>query len=111
MTGGDAHQDMGVDTGKATKPALGFWLETENAAACEIAAEMGYEVVILDMEHGRLSCDGADRLIKLAQERGLIVYSRVAAPKAVAIQDALEAGAYGVIIPQLRGLRHARLQR
>ena len=108
MTGGDAYQDMTVDTGKATKPSLGFWLETESGVACEIAAEMGYGVVILDMEHGRLSRDGAARLIRLAQDRGLTVYSRVAAPEAVSVQDALEAGAYGVIIPQLRDLGHAR---
>lgn len=108
MTGGDAYQDMTVDTGKATKPSLGFWLETESGVACEIAAEVGYGVVILDMEHGRLSRDGAARLIRLAQDRGLTVYSRVAAPEAVSVQDALEAGAYGVIIPQLRDLGHAR---
>ena len=60
MTGGDAHQDMTVDTGKATKPSLGFWLETESGVACEIAAEMGYGVVILDMEHG--SCPATGQL-------------------------------------------------
>ena len=47
-------------------------------------------------------------MIRLAQDRGLTVYSRVAAPEAVSVQDALEAGAYGVIIPQLRDLGHAR---
>lgn len=95
-------------SGSPGQPKLGFWLETPNQAACEIAALVGYHVVLFDMEHGILSVESADRLIPYCRRLGLTVYSRVAAADRVAIQHALDAGADGVILPQIRDLEHAR---
>jgi 4-hydroxy-2-oxoheptanedioate aldolase len=92
----------------AKQPQIAFWLETASQAACEIAALVGYRIVLLDMEHGVLSLEAADRLIPFCQRLGLVVYSRVAAAERVPIQHALDAGADGVILPQVRDARHAR---
>ena len=89
-------------------PQLGFWLETESQAACEIAATLGYEAVVLDMEHGVISATAADRLIAFSRPLGLTAYSRVSAAERVPIQQALDAGADGVIIPQIQNAGHAR---
>lgn len=87
---------------------LAFWLETANQAACEIARLVGYDIVVLDMEHGVLTLDVADRIIPHCRGLGLTVYSRVASADRVAIQHALDSGADGVILPQLRDAGHAR---
>ncbi|MSP83339.1 MAG: 2,4-dihydroxyhept-2-ene-1,7-dioic acid aldolase [Alphaproteobacteria bacterium] len=89
------------------RPRLGFWLMTSSQAAVEIAALAGFELVILDMEHGAISDETADALIPLAKGLGLTVYSRVAAAARVPIQKALDSGADGVIIPQIQGAEHA----
>ena len=89
-------------------PQLGFWLETDNQAACELGAILGYEAVILDMEHGVISSTAADRLTLLCKTLGLTVFSRVSAAERVPIQQALDSGVDGVIIPQIRDAEHAR---
>ena len=61
------------------RPLLGFWLETESQTACELAASLGYELMILDMEHGVISPSAADRLIVFSKSLALTVFSRVSA--------------------------------
>lgn len=89
------------------KLKIAFWLETANQQACEIAALAGYYIVILDMEHGVLTVADVDRLAPLCRRLGLTVYSRVAAPERAPIQQALDAGCDGVILPQIRDAAHA----
>jgi 2-dehydro-3-deoxyglucarate aldolase/4-hydroxy-2-oxoheptanedioate aldolase len=99
---------MPKGSGKQRGPLLGFWSETGSLAACEIAAIVGYDIVVLDMEHGAISTDAADRLVAHAKSLGLTVYSRVASAGRVPIQQALDFGADGVIVPQIKDLEHAR---
>ncbi|HXQ41027.1 MAG TPA: aldolase/citrate lyase family protein [Candidatus Udaeobacter sp.] len=94
--------------GKGSRPALGFWLEYASLPACEIAAGLGYDVVIFDLEHGVIPPAVADELTLVCKRLGLTVYARVAAAERVAIQHALDSGADGVILPQIAGLEHAR---
>ena len=92
----------------SNRPLLGFWLETESQTACELAATLGYELMILDMEHGVISPTAADRLIVFSKSLALTVFSRVSAAERVPIQQALDAGADGVIISQIQNAEHAQ---
>jgi len=87
---------------------IGFWLMTANPSACEIGAEVGFDIVVLDMEHGTFNPESADQLIALGKARRLTVYSRVSGAHRVPIQQALDAGADAVIVPQIRNVEHAR---
>jgi 2-dehydro-3-deoxyglucarate aldolase/4-hydroxy-2-oxoheptanedioate aldolase len=87
---------------------IGFWLMTANLFACEIAKEVGYDIVVLDLEHGTWNAESADRAISLAKALGLTAYSRVSGAERVPIQSALDAGADAVIVPQIRNAEHAR---
>lgn len=87
---------------------LAFWLETASQAACEIAAAKGFDIVVYDMEHGVIGASDLDRLVPLCRGLGLASYVRVAAAERVAIQQALDTGADGIILPQLRDAQHAR---
>ena len=90
-------------------PELAFWLETPSIAACEIAKLVGYRIVVIDIEHGVIgaeACD-ADRRTAVAA-LGLTCYVRVAAADRVPIQQALDSGADGVILPQIADVAHAR---
>lgn len=96
----------GTTTPQGTK--TGFWLETDNQQACEIAAITGFELVIFDMEHGALDEASLDRLVPFCNGIGLATYVRVSDSTRPHIQTALDFGARGVIVPQIRDLAHAR---
>src|SRR6266481_2939557 len=93
---------------KIRRPDLAFWLEYPSLPACEIAALLGYQIAIFDMEHGVIPRQTADQLALACKKLGLAVYSRVASAERVAIQHALDSGVDGVILPQIAGLAHAR---
>ena len=89
-------------------PELAFWLERSNLAACEIAQLMGYKIVVLDMEHGAIGDEACDTVVAMSKAIGLQCIVRVAAPTRLLIQQALDYGADGVMLPQLENLAHAR---
>jgi len=64
--------------------------------------------VFIDGEHGTFTLETTDRLIALARALGLKVYCRVATPTRPHIQQALDAGADALVLPQIRDLTDAR---
>src|SRR3546814_833836 len=91
----------------ASSPRIAFWLERGDLAACEIAAILGYELVIVDMEHGAIGSDVLDHTVAHCRASGLACYVRVAAADRVSIQQALDFGAAGVMVPQIDDAEHA----
>jgi 2-dehydro-3-deoxyglucarate aldolase/4-hydroxy-2-oxoheptanedioate aldolase len=89
------------------QPDPGFWLERPNPAALEIAAQLGFRVCVLDLEHGAIAPDACDGLVALGRASGLTVIVRVAAPERILVQQALDYGAEGVMIPMARNAAHA----
>ncbi len=79
---------------KIRRPDLAFWLEYPSLPACEIAALLGYQIAIFDMEHGVIPQDTADQLALACKKLGLAVYFRVASAERVAIQHALDSGVF-----------------
>jgi 4-hydroxy-2-oxoheptanedioate aldolase len=88
-------------------PGLAFWLETDSQKACEIARLSGFDIVIFDMEHGILDETALDRLVPFCRQLGLSPYVRVSEATQPRIQVALDIGAQGVILPQIKDLEHA----
>jgi 2-keto-3-deoxy-L-rhamnonate aldolase RhmA len=87
---------------------VGCWIASPSHWACEITAAIGFTSVLLDLEHGTINLESADTLIALGRALGLRVYARVPSPDRVPIQQILDAGAHGIILPQVRDLEHAR---
>ena len=85
-----------------------FWLMTPSLHALEIAKQIGFEVTIIDTEHGAFDPVNTDRLVHSAIEIGLTVYVRVKESRRGPIQDALDSGAHGVILPQITDEDDAR---
>lgn len=88
-------------------PNPGFWLEQPNLAAMEIAALLGYRLVIIDMEHGVIAPESCNALVAQACALGMTVVIRVAAAERVLIQQALDYGADGVMLPMIQDAAHA----
>lgn len=86
---------------------LAVWLSTPHQAMLEIAHDVGYRRVVLDVEHGLFDLDATDKLVALARALGMAVYAKVLGPEAIPIQQALDMGCDGVIIPHIEDVAHA----
>ena len=78
------------------------------AIAVELARNLGFHGVCLDLEHGAFSRSQVDELVLLARSLNLASYARVAAPTRIDIQHFLDSGGDGVILPHIDDLNHAR---
>lgn len=87
---------------------LAFWLSTPHQAMLEIAHEIGYRHVVLDIEHGLFDLEALDRTVALARALGLTVHGKVLGPQTIPIQQALDIGCHSVIIPHIGDLAHAQ---
>lgn len=93
-----AHQD----------PRFAVWLSAPSPEAAEIACQLGYGVTVLDVEHGAFDLDDLNRFVPFLRSLGFVVLAKVLAPERGPIQQALDFGADGVIVPHVLGLEHAR---
>jgi 4-hydroxy-2-oxoheptanedioate aldolase len=92
-----------------TKAAnLAVWLTTPNHIMVEIARDLGYTKFLLDIEHGLFDLDPTDKLVAMMKAMELEVYAKVLGPAPVPIQQALDMGCDGVIIPHIGSVAHAR---
>lgn len=88
--------------------SIGCWLAAPDIVFIELAADLGYGTLVLDVEHGTFDLKDLDRLIPFARLLGLDVFVKVEGPHAEPIQQALDFGATGVVIPHIRTVEHAR---
>jgi 4-hydroxy-2-oxoheptanedioate aldolase len=74
----------------------------------ELVGQAGFDAVILDTEHGPYSIEAVSRLIPAARSVSLDVFVRVRANEPGLIGGALDAGADGVLVPQVGSLEAAK---
>ena len=84
-----------------------FWLSTPHQQAVEIAFDLGCRTFVLDVEHGYFELNATDKLVALILALGAKVYAKVLGPEATAIQQMLDIGCTGVIIPHIGDAAHA----
>jgi 4-hydroxy-2-oxoheptanedioate aldolase len=84
------------------------WLSTANQAMLEIAHDMGFKHVVLDIEHGLFDLEATDRIIALGKALGMKMHAKVLGPETIPIQQALDMGCDSVIIPHIGDAAHAR---
>jgi 4-hydroxy-2-oxoheptanedioate aldolase len=81
---------------------LGTWLSILDPVVAEIVAGCGYDLLVVDGEHGRVATSDLVAILIAIRASGVPVLYRVGANEPVRIMHALDAGASGVIIPQVR---------
>ncbi len=92
---------------RKTKSIHTLWLATANTVALELAKKHGFDGVCLDLEHGAFDREATDRLIAMARGMRMKAFARVAAPERIEIQQVLDSGADGIIIPHIDNAEHA----
>src|SRR6476660_4210804 len=72
-----------------------------SVAVVEVIGLAGFDAVILDIEHGAHGSEALGTLILAAKARGIYPLVRVRSSEPTEIAAALDAGAAGVIVPQI----------
>jgi len=81
---------------------LGTWLTILDPTVPELLAGSGFDLLIADGEHGWVATEHLVAMLIATRAAGVPVLYRVGANEPVRIMHALDAGAAGVVIPQVR---------
>ncbi|WP_285313459.1 aldolase/citrate lyase family protein [Pseudarthrobacter sp. fls2-241-R2A-168] len=79
---------------------LGTFVMSSDPSTSAIVASAGYDFVIIDREHGMIDLAGAVNHIRAIELGGASPLMRVLEPSANTIQQALDAGAHGIVVPK-----------
>ncbi|SFI94979.1 aldolase/citrate lyase family protein [Bradyrhizobium sp. Gha] len=90
------------------RSAWGIGVQTNSAEIIEMAAAAGFDFVYLDCEHGSFGFDGLIPLIRAAEASGVTPVVRVPDQTPSFIMRVLDAGAMGVIVPNVKSADEAR---
>ena len=90
------------------RTALGAWMFLREPMTAESAARMGYDYVVVDLQHGVASEPEALAMMQAAEAAGAIPVARVSTNHPTTIGRALDAGALAVIVPMVNDAEGAR---
>ena len=87
---------------------VGTWCVLPSPAVTNILAEAGMDYVILDMEHGPITFETAEDMVRAAELGGCSPIVRPSSREESDILRALEIGAHGIIVPNIQNADHVR---
>jgi 2-keto-3-deoxy-L-rhamnonate aldolase RhmA len=87
---------------------LGMQMYTHSPELIEIVGYTGFDFVMIDMEHSRVSVETMVHCIRAAEVSGLTPLVRVAQNDPGLIRQAVEAGAQGIVVPHVKNAREAK---
>ena len=85
----------------AGEPSIGSWMQIPHASVAEIMGAAGYAWVALDLEHGAIGVEQLPDLCRALELGGALPLVRLPEGAARDCKQALDAGAGGVIVPQI----------
>jgi len=92
---------------RAGETLLAAFVQTPTIAVCEVLAAVGLDVLIAEAEHAPLAARDVATIVAGAALAGRPALVRVSGNDATAIQQALDAGAEGVIVPRVESATEA----
>ena len=88
------------------KCTIGSWIQIPHGSVAEIMGATGYDWVAVDMEHGSVSVAQLPDLFRALELGNTLPLVRVAEGVARECQQALDAGAGGIIVPNIKSADH-----
>lgn len=88
--------------------SLGTWSQLMSAEAIDMLGAAGLDFTIIDCEHGAFGIETAEMLIRACDANGLVPLVRAPSPDPLFVGRALDAGAAGVVMPQVASAEQAR---
>jgi 4-hydroxy-2-oxoheptanedioate aldolase len=92
----------------AGETVFGPFVQTPAPGMVEIFGFAGFDLCVVDLEHGPIDLQTAENMIRAAEARGIASGVRVAANRPETIGAALALGADAVLVPHVVGVEQAR---
>jgi 4-hydroxy-2-oxoheptanedioate aldolase len=86
----------------AGQPVLGIWSIIPSPMVVEVLSLSGFDFAILDMEHGVFDLGSLDACVRAVEVAGAAPLVRIPGMNPSAAQWALDIGAHGIVVPQVR---------
>lgn len=86
---------------------IGGWLSIGNAYSAELMAHLGFDWLCVDSQHGMVGYEDLKQMLPAISTTGVTPLVRVPWNEPAAIMKALDAGAYGVIVPMINSRQEA----
>ncbi|MEL6425658.1 MAG: aldolase/citrate lyase family protein [Pseudomonadota bacterium] len=87
---------------------LGCWIDLPSPHVAEIVGGAGFDFAVLDLEHGMMSIESASLALMALKGTGTAAYVRVPEASEAWIKRALDAGAGGIMVPNVQDAEQAR---
>ena len=94
---------------------LGTWIQINSPTVVEIMGMNGFDFVVIDLEHGNISLENLEHLLRAAKVANLKSIVRVYENNAALIMKVLDLGPDGLLVPQvsskaeaLKVVKHAK---
>jgi len=84
--------------------SLGTWLQIGHPAIAEILANVGYDWICVDMEHGTIDLESMTHVFRAIEANGSVPVVRLPKNDPIWISRSLDAGAMGLIIPMVNSV-------
>ena len=90
------------------KALNGCWLSMYNPVASEIIAQAGYDVGMIDLEHGPGSYSDAQNVIPSLEKHGCVPAIRIPFAHEMEVKKAMDLGPSGIMVPNIRTVDEAK---
>ena len=90
------------------RPVLGTWAIVNSPVVTEILGIAGFDFQLLDLEHGLWDMGTLDNGVRACEATGCAPIVRVSGINPPEIQNVLDLGVHGLIIPQVLNAKRAR---
>lgn len=97
-----------TDKLRSGQPTVGAWLSLCSPAAAESMAQIGWDWLVVDVEHSPVGFETMVGCFRAIQLGGAVPMARVPWNDTVWIQRTLDAGAMGLVIPMVNSADDAR---
>jgi 4-hydroxy-2-oxoheptanedioate aldolase len=92
---------------QAGKPSFGTWLSLGDIYATRVLARSGFEWLTLDIEHSPIDWSQAAAIFGCIADAGCVPLARVPRGSHAYIKRALDAGAWGIVVPMVDTVEQA----
>jgi 4-hydroxy-2-oxoheptanedioate aldolase len=97
-----------TDKLRSGQPSVGTWLSLCSPVAAEAMAHIGWDWLVVDVEHSPVGFETMVNCFRAAQLGGAVPMARVPWNDTVWIQRTLDAGALGLVVPMVNTAEDAR---
>ena len=97
-----------TDKLRSGQPAVGTWLSLCSPVAAEVMAGVGWDWLVVDVEHSPVGFDTMVNCFRAAQLGGAVPMARVPWNDTIWIQRTLDAGALGLVVPMVNTAEDAK---